>query len=185
MAHAIAVRLQDHNERIALLAMLDSVPFDAPRERTPLPTQHDLLAFLLEIAGHPLTNIDHALSVSEVAAILRDEVELLAGLEKRHIEAFIEVYAHNVTLRATSALGCFDGDLLYFYATHNKPADAPNSDAWRSLISGHILAHHIACTHTTMTQPAPLAHIGRILADHLNVINGVSVRRSRSGWSSQ
>jgi pristinamycin I synthase-3/4 len=171
VAHAIAVRLQDHNESVALLAMLDSAPLHVRRRRISLPTQHDLLALLLEVTGHPLVTIDHPLSVAGVAAILRDEVELLAGLEQRHVEAFIEIYAHNATLRSASAVGCFDGDLLYFHATHDKPADALNSDAWRPLVRGHIDTYEIACTHNTMTQPAPLAHIGRILAKHLDIIN--------------
>ncbi|MGB9048579.1 MAG: amino acid adenylation domain-containing protein, partial [Pseudonocardiaceae bacterium] len=171
VAHAIAVRLQDQGEPVALLAMLDSLPLDIGRKCTPLPTQHDLLALLLEVTGHPSAKIDHTLNVAEVASMLRDEVELLSDLKQHHVEAFIEIYAHNATLRATSAVGCFDGDVLYFQATRDTPADVPNSDAWRPLVSGHIATHEIACTHNTMTQPAPLAHIGRILANHLDIIN--------------
>ena len=58
-------------------------------------------------------------------------------------------------------------------------ADAPTSDTWQSLISGHIETHEIACTHTTMTQPAPLAHIGRVLAEHLDIISSRFPRRGR------
>jgi thioesterase domain-containing protein len=178
VAHAIAVHLQDRGEPVALLAMLDSFPLDSLPGRDPLSEEHDLLALLLDVAGHPSTDVDRPLVVSEVAAILRDEVELLANLEERHVAAFIEIYTHNATLRPTSAVDCFDGDLLYFRAMRDKPADAPTSDTWQSLVTGHIETHEIACTHNTMTQPAPLAHIGRVLAEHLDIINH---QRSRAG----
>ncbi|MGH3833651.1 MAG: alpha/beta fold hydrolase, partial [Pseudonocardiaceae bacterium] len=171
VAHAIATRLQHQGEPVALLAMLDSFPLDCRRGGNPPPTQHDLLVHLLGVAGHPAANGDRPLSGSEIAAILRDADELLAGLEERHVAAFTEIYAHNLTLRPASAVGCFDGDLLYFRAMRDKPADAPTSDIWRFLVSGRINTHEIACTHHTMTQPVPLAHIGRVLAEHLDIIN--------------
>ncbi|MGH3866175.1 MAG: hypothetical protein ACRDQ4_08580 [Pseudonocardiaceae bacterium] len=55
--------------------------------------------------------------------------------------------------------------------SHDKPADVPHSDIWRSLVSGHIETHEIACAHNTMTQPASLAKIGQVLAKHLDIIN--------------
>ncbi|MGH3867514.1 MAG: hypothetical protein ACRDQ4_15515 [Pseudonocardiaceae bacterium] len=48
--------------------------------------------------------------------------------------------------------------------------DGPTSHAWRYAVTGHIETHQIACTHNAMTQPAPLAHIGRILAERLDTI---------------
>jgi thioesterase domain-containing protein len=171
VAHSIAVHLQDQGEPVALRAMLDSFPLDSTQPADPPPAQHDILALLLEIAGYPATDVDHPLSVSKVAAILRDEIEPLAGVDERHVLAFIEVFAHNATLKPTSALGCFNGDLLYFRAMHDKPANAPTSDTWRPLVNGHIETHDIACTHNTMTQPKPLAHIGRVLAKHCDLIN--------------
>ncbi|MGH3754912.1 MAG: amino acid adenylation domain-containing protein, partial [Pseudonocardiaceae bacterium] len=171
VAHAIAVRLQHQGEPVALLAMLDSFPIGSPRGVHPLPEEHDLLALLLEVAGHTSINVDRPLSVPEVAAMLRDEDELLAGLEQRHVAAFIEIYANDVALRPTSAVGSFDGDLLYFQAMHDRPADTPTSDVWRSAVTGRIETHEIACQHNAMTQPAPLAHIGRVVAKHLDIIN--------------
>jgi thioesterase domain-containing protein len=54
---------------------------------------------------------------------------------------------------------------------HDAPADGPSGQAWRSLVTGHIEIHKIACRHNAMTQPAPLADIGRVVAEHLEVIN--------------
>ncbi|MGH3806072.1 MAG: amino acid adenylation domain-containing protein, partial [Pseudonocardiaceae bacterium] len=119
VAHAVAVRLQQLGERVALLVMLDSAPLDvvvALRESNRLPAEHELLALLLKIAGHPPGEVISALSRAEVVAILRDEVELLAGFDEHHIEAFIAVVTHSATLTAASPAGCFDGDVLYFRA---------------------------------------------------------------------
>ncbi|MCA1694777.1 MAG: non-ribosomal peptide synthetase, partial [Actinobacteria bacterium] len=174
VAHAIAVRLQHQDERVPLLAMLDSSPIDSQPPCTPLPEEHDILALLLEIFGHTSVNVDRSLSVSEVLATLRDTDGyggLLASMEERHIAAFIEIYAHNATLRPTSVVGSFDGDLLYFRAIHEAPADAAAGQAWRSLVTGHIETHQIACRHNAMAQPAPLAHIGRVTTEHLDIIN--------------
>ncbi len=178
VAHAIAVRLQHQGEPVALLAMLDSSPIDSPRGLNPLPEEHDILDLLLEVTGHTPANVDRPLSVPEVVAMLRgkdghDDVlaAMLAAMEERHVAAFIEVYANNFALRSTSVVGSFDGDLLYFQAMHDKPADAPAGQAWRSVVTGHIETHEIACRHNAMTQQAPLAHIGRVVAEHLDTIN--------------
>jgi enterobactin synthetase component F len=171
VAHAIAVRLQQVGESVALLAMLDSYPFDGLRVRrdhNPVPAEHELLALLLKLAGHPLDEVSPTLSRSEVAAIIRDQVELLAGFDEHHVDAFIETYAHNVTLTTTSPPGCFDGDVLYFRATRKKSAGGFDGDPWRSFIRGIIETHEIDCEHETMTQPGPIAQIGRILGTHLH-----------------
>lgn len=99
----------------------------------------------------------------------RDDV--LAAMEERHVAGFIEVYANNFALRPTAVVGSFDGDLLYFQAMHDRPADAPAGQVWRSVVTGHIETHEIACRHNAMTQPAPLAHIGRVVAERLDIIN--------------
>lgn len=96
---------------------------------------------------------------------------MLAAMEERHVAGFIEVYANNFALRPTAVVGSFDGDLLYFQAMHDRPADTPAGQAWRSLVTGHIETHEIACRHNAMTQPAPLAYIGRVVAERLDIIN--------------
>ena len=92
----------------------------------------------------------------------------MAGIQERQVAAFSEAYAHHARLQPASAVGCFHGDLLSFQAMLDRPADAPTGDTGRFRISGQVDVHEIACTHNAMTQPAPLAHIGRVLADHLD-----------------
>ncbi len=55
-------------------------------------------------------------------------------MEERHITALIEISANNVALRPASVVGSFEGNLLYFHAMHDKPADAPTSQGWQSAV---------------------------------------------------
>ena len=44
-------------------------------------------------------------------------------------------------------------------ATLKAPADR-----WQSYVSGRVTVHEVDCQHIQMTQPVPLATIGRVLA---------------------
>ncbi|MFD7667825.1 amino acid adenylation domain-containing protein [Streptomyces sp. NPDC059788] len=175
LAHAIAVRLQARGERVALLAMLDSRPIDPHGSTGPAVTEHDILSLLVEAAGHDPDAFARPLTVPGVAAVLRgqgggdllDALKDHPALGEDRLAAVTEVFTNSVKLLPTFSEGIFDGDLLYFHATEGKPAHAPTAEAWRHLVTGHIESHDIACTHHTMTQPGPLARIGREVAAHL------------------
>ncbi|MGH3614200.1 MAG: alpha/beta fold hydrolase, partial [Pseudonocardia sp.] len=173
VAHAVASRLQDHGEPVALLAMLDSAPTDPHRPLGPLPDHDDVMALLVDVMADRPTDGDAPRDMPELIGILRDGGSirgLLGELDERHVRALLETYYHDVALRPSSAISCFHGDLLYFQATEDRPADAPGAESWRSLVSGSIETHKIAAAHTEMTQPAPLAEIGRVLATRLEVL---------------
>ncbi|WP_241268859.1 amino acid adenylation domain-containing protein [Streptomyces chrestomyceticus] len=176
LAHAIAVRLQARGERVALLAMLDSRPIDPHGMTDSAVPEHDILALLLEAAGHDPDRFARPLTVPGVAAVLRGpggDDELLDSLKQHpalgedRLTAVTEVFTNSVKLLPTFSEGIFDGDLLYFRATEGKPAHAPTAETWRHLVTGHIENHDIACTHHAMTQAEPLARIGREVAAHL------------------
>ncbi|WP_234440699.1 non-ribosomal peptide synthetase [Streptomyces rimosus] len=176
LAHAIAVRLQARGERVALLAMLDSRPIDPHGATGSAVTEHDILSLLLEAAGHAPDRFPRPLTVPGVAAVLRGQDggdELLDSLKEHpalgedRLTAVTEVFTNSVKLLPTFSEGVFDGDLLYFHATENKPAHAPTADSWRHLITGHIENHDITCTHHAMTQAGPLARVGRVVGAHL------------------
>ena len=58
-----------------------------------------------------------------------------------------------------------DGDLLFFAAVEDSLA--PPTDAWRPYVRGQITIRQIACRHTRMIQPRPIAQIGQALAVEL------------------
>ncbi|MFI6770441.1 amino acid adenylation domain-containing protein [Streptomyces sp. NPDC050355] len=172
IAHSIAARLQGANERVALLAMLDSHPIDAHETTGSVLDDHDILAVLLEAAGHDPGHADRPMTVSGDAHGSHND--LLASLKEhpalgeRQLAAFKEVLVNSLKLAPTFVESVFHGDLLFFNATQGKPAHAPSGEAWRRLVTGRIENRDIACTHNAMTQPAPLAGIGRELAAHLD-----------------
>ncbi|UUZ52004.1 hypothetical protein LP420_24280 [Massilia sp. B-10] len=60
----------------------------------------------------------------------------------------------------------YDGDLLFFRASERGP-DAPDWQQWAPYVGGRMDLTDIASSHNTMSRPAPLAHIGRVLAARL------------------
>ncbi|WP_405754214.1 amino acid adenylation domain-containing protein [Streptomyces sp. NBC_01411] len=184
LSHAIAVRLQDRGEEVALLAMLDSRPIDPRSRLRSLPDDHAALALLLEAAGHtPRGPGLSALTATDVAAILSSDggngrpapLTERHGLAEHHVAAMTSVLTNSVRLQPTFVEGVFEGDLLYFHATQGKSAQALTGEAWRPWVTGRIESHDIACTHHAMTQAAPLAHIGRSLNRHLDAATASSV----------
>ncbi|WP_371534916.1 amino acid adenylation domain-containing protein [Streptomyces sp. NBC_00466] len=184
LSHAIAVRLQDRGEQVALLAMLDSRPIDPRSRLRSLPDDHAALALLLEAAGHtPQGPGLSALTATDVAAILSSDggngrpapLTEHDGLAEHHVAAMTSVLTNSVRLQPTFVEGVFEGDLLYFHATQGKSAQSLTGEAWRPWVTGRIESHDIACTHHAMTQAAPLAHIGRSLNRHLDAATASSV----------
>ncbi len=176
LAHAIAVRLQARGERVGLLAMLDSRPIDPHGATGTAVTEHDILALLLEAAGHDPDRFPRPLTVPGVAAVLRSQSgggQLLDSLKEHpalgedRLTAVTEVFTNSVKLLPTFSEGIYEGDLLYFHATENKPPHAPTAESWRHLVTGHIESHDIACTHHAMTQAGALARVGRVVGEHL------------------
>jgi hypothetical protein len=75
------------------------------------------------------------------------------------------VYKNTERLGSTFMLRQFNGDLLLFTATQRE--SPPPTERWRPHVCGHIDIHPIACRHGQMTQPGPIAEVGRVLATEL------------------
>ncbi|MEU0922802.1 non-ribosomal peptide synthetase [Streptomyces malaysiensis] len=176
VAHAMAEQLQRAGERVALLAMLDSFPrlpashgggAGRPAEDAVL-SQREFLAGMLDLAGYERAEWDgEPLEYGKVAEILRGQGGILGGLEERHVAALYEVFENNSRLARGHVPGTYVGDLLFFEATLGKPGNAPGPEAWAPFLEGSIERHPVESTHDDMTQPEPLAGIGRILAARL------------------
>jgi len=154
VAHAMATLLQEQDERVAVLAMLDSYPV-----RTDPVSESGAPAALLESLGYP--------SGDDLAGVLREAGSPLAALTDEQLHAMSATFACNVALLNTVVTSGFDGDLLFFAATADKGAAAPRPQLWAPLVTGRIETHEIDCAHGEMTQPRPLAEIGRVLAARL------------------
>jgi thioesterase domain-containing protein len=165
VAHAVATRLQEHGERITLLALLDSYPIES--ECSPLNDQQldneKVLADQLKALGY--YSGDEPLQASSALDILRREGDILSNLEEHQINALINVMRNNSRLASEFFPRRFDGNILLFTAGQSQAA--PSADRWKSYVSGRIAVHEVDCKHIQMMQPAPLAKIAAVLAREL------------------
>ena len=165
VAHAIATRLQDQGESVALLALLDSYPINGNGGRqNGFFDDGKLLADQLKALGYYLE--DEPLQVSSALAILRREGDILSNLEEHQVTAILQVLKHNTHLASNFHPQRYDGDMLLFAATQGEAS--PPADSWKSYVSGKIAVHEVDCEHVHMMRPTPLAKIGHVLASELD-----------------
>jgi len=165
LAYAIANRLQHQGEQVALLALLDAYPSDKESHRHPLDEQEIIAAYLQQLGYDPAILGEEPLQLSTVKELLQREGRLPVDFEDRHLAAILEVCKNNVRLGGTFIPLLFSGDLLLFTATQSELA--ATTERWRPHVSGNIKIHPIACHHNHMTQPGPIAEVGRVLAIEL------------------
>ncbi|MFB7115042.1 amino acid adenylation domain-containing protein, partial [Streptomyces sp. NPDC056291] len=176
VAHAMAEQLQRAGEKVDLLAMLDSFPRlpagdggpVRPGEEDAVLSQQEFLTGMLDLAGYDRDSLDgEPLAYARVTEILRGQGGVLGSLEERHVAALYEVFENNSRLARGHIPGTYVGDVLFFEATLGTPEHAPGPDIWAPFLEGSIDSHAVRSTHDDMTQPEPLAEIGRILAARL------------------
>jgi nonribosomal peptide synthetase DhbF len=182
VAHAIATRLQELGEKVALLALLDSYPF-AGNGQPPDEEDLDEGRFLAEqIKALGYYQGDEPLSVSEALEILRREGDLLSTLEEHQVAAIIEVFEANGRLAGKFTPQRFEGDVLLFTATQGEAPPPP--DAWQPFVNGKIEVHALDCEHVHMMQPLPLAKIAMTLARELDRQTRISNQTNQAEtWS--
>jgi nonribosomal peptide synthetase DhbF len=165
VAYSLARHLQLQSEKVALLALLDSYPIDQELTRD-IPDDQEMIKASLEALGYDPTSLEEEpLPLSTVKELLLRDGHVLSNLEDWHLSAMLEIYKNDVRLAATFVPERFDGDLLIFAAVEDNPM--PRTTAWKPHVRGQITVHQIACRHTHMTQPGPIAQIGQALAVEL------------------
>ncbi|MEV0619367.1 non-ribosomal peptide synthase/polyketide synthase [Nonomuraea sp. NPDC050404] len=143
ISHAIACRLQEQGEEVALLAMMDAYPpEDTWREGMP---DGNWVAMLMEREGAGQLNLDPALIEELYAASMRN-LELMFG----------------------QTPGRFRGDLVFFTALQGRDPDEQSCGDWADFVEGQIIDHPIDCEHLDMTRPAPLSEIAEVLVRALD-----------------
>ncbi|QKS48799.1 amino acid adenylation domain-containing protein (plasmid) [Paenibacillus cellulosilyticus] len=175
VAHAMAVKLQEEGEEVALLAMLDSYPShflplkDGPDER-------EALIALLALGGYdPDSMGDQPLTMSSAVDILRSDGSALASLEEQTIMNLKDTYVNSVSIMAAYTPKRYSGDILFFRSTIIPEWFTPIApETWLPYIDGRIEQHDIACRHKDMCQPEPLAIIGGLLAGKLEEMKNTS-----------
>ncbi|MET8331999.1 thioesterase domain-containing protein, partial [Streptomyces sp. NPDC005181] len=179
VVHAIAARLQEQGEEVALLAMLDSYP--ASKASLPsllLDTAEDeRLAVILSAFGGVGDTAQDGYNGQDSAQLrmVREFVHQMASdlkdLENHEITAVVKTYLRNVRLMADFTPGRVMGDLLFFTAGLERPEGAPTAQEWRAHISGRIVDEEVPYAHDDMTRPAALAVIGRAITAEFHRID--------------
>jgi len=145
IAHAMAARLRAEGEEVALLALMDGYPAAEASTRDLSPDDPEVRAALLASLG-----------IADGGTVDGVDMDVLA-----------EVFAANLGLMGEATAELFDGDAVFFRATADKHAGSPRPEEWRAHLTGDLEMHDVASTHGAMTQPEPIAAIGRALAVHL------------------
>ncbi|UAW64588.1 non-ribosomal peptide synthetase [Mycoavidus sp. HKI] len=148
IAHSIAVQLEQQGERVALLALLDA-------QLTYSIDSIDLQEELKALYGE---------------AIARYGDENMPTEEKSFWERTLNVHKNNARLAKTLSPLIYCGDMLYFCATipQGESDLLTPLDLWKPHVLGDIEVCDIHSTHNDMDEPAPMAEIGRILAQRLD-----------------
>ncbi|MFJ6017584.1 amino acid adenylation domain-containing protein [Streptomyces sp. NPDC092952] len=168
VAQAIAARLEEQGEEVALLALLDSYPLP-DGFRAPAITGREVLTALLGGRGADIgvRCADTAPDAGELAAVLRAEDAVLGALEPDQAAAVVTATAANLEMRYRYVpRRRFGGDAVFFNAART-PAASSGSQAWAPHVGGRVEEYDIDCEHWDMTTAEPLREIGKILAEEL------------------
>ncbi|WP_448321909.1 amino acid adenylation domain-containing protein, partial [Streptomyces sp. CO7] len=155
VAHALAVRLQEEGEEVALLAMMDSyLPTDNWESERRSYDDPDVLSAVAASVGHDPTSPDSP----------------LAGLGADAFSALVRVFVDIANLSGHISAGKFLGDILFFAATADRTDGDPTPEVWSPHLNGRIDVHAVDCAHGAMTEPGPLSVIGKVLAAKLAAV---------------
>ncbi|MGW1216146.1 amino acid adenylation domain-containing protein [Streptomyces sp. NPDC002499] len=154
LAHAVAARLEELGEEVALLAMLDAYPRNGVG--TSLYTYDDEETPEGRDSGRRMQRGPGGQDITGVSGPalenVRKVIQNTAGFMPDHTPGHIR------------------GDLLVFVATQDRPEDKPVREAvasWAPYVGGDVESHEIAARHKEMLKPTPAAHIGRVLTEKL------------------
>jgi thioesterase domain-containing protein/aryl carrier-like protein len=168
VAHAVATRLQQCGQEVALLAVLDGYP----RSATSPPAGDDERSLMHGLLGmfacDPETLGDRIPTHPQIVDLLRRRGSTLEGFEERHVASIVEITTNNVRMARDYTPDIFQGDLLVFNATISSREPRAKTDLWMPYVNGTVVIHEISTRHDLMTSPETLAQIGPILQARLH-----------------
>ncbi len=158
LAHAVAVRLQDEGDEVALLAVMDSRLGEVDdSEPVALP---ELVGGLLGEDAAEFGDLDAA----DVTTLVGRLPEPFAALGPDRITAILDAALRSVELATRYRPARYRGDLTYFVAARDESSE-PAAETWSAAVTGSIRLHRLPATHWRMTSAAALRRIGAVLTD--------------------
>jgi thioesterase domain-containing protein len=164
VAQAIACRLREMGETVALLALLDTSPLaehggSVPDDRAILAELGNVLA--LAGPGTPLAaSIDNVPDLIEAA---RASGMFPSDFSAAQAERLLAVYGRTVRLPLGHRPERYQGDTMLFAAAESSDPEQL-TERWRPFIAGAITTIAIPCGHERMTAPDSAARIAAALA---------------------
>ncbi|WP_420038012.1 amino acid adenylation domain-containing protein [Streptomyces sp. cg28] len=160
----IAVQLQGAGEEVALLSVLDAFPV-APADGLEDAGRDTVFRALLTALGLDLSawDDDAPLDAAVVRDALRDTGSPLGALDPSTIETMVDNFAHQARLMRAYTPRAFNGDVLFFRATEEDPANGLTPSLWTPYIQGDLEVHDVPCGHAQMLRPESRALIGPVL----------------------
>lgn len=166
VAYAMACRLQQMGEQVALLAIMDSYPSADERQSSEM-TEQKLMEELVPMLGLDQTAMKgKRLDFKTVYEEAKKAGEIPPDFDERIARRNMEMLLHNSRLERKFRADKYKGDILFFFAD-KKDAGHRLPSAWNAYVSGKIDIHSVHCKHYEMTEPAPLKTIGKILNERL------------------
>nr|WP_245553364.1 non-ribosomal peptide synthetase [Nocardia veterana] len=161
LAHAVAVRLQDEGEQVALLAVMDSHLGPTVADGGEPVAVAELLGGLL---GERAGEMGEPALDADIASVLATLPEPFAGLGTDRITSILDAAVRSVELVAAHRPRTYHGDLTYFVAAQDE-SSAPAVAQWSAVVTGDIGSHVLPATHWRMTSAAALSRIGAVLTE--------------------
>jgi len=169
VAYAMACRLQQMGERVALLGIMDSYPSTDERQSSPM-TEEKLMKEIVPMLGLDLGDMGEGpLDFTAVYLAAKRAGQIPADFDERIARRNMQMLLHNSILEQKFRAGHYDGDILFFFADV-KEGEYRLPSAWQPYISGKLETHTVHCKHYEMTEPAPIKMIGKILNQKLREI---------------
>jgi thioesterase domain-containing protein len=157
VAHAMAARLQDMDEKVTILALLDGYPAEEDGDEL---TPADALAQLLTSLGHPVPTDAAPADVDGLVA-LATAAGPLAGLGADLVDQLCATFVRHARLAGAHVPPRYEGDAVFFTAEHTVAA--AEAERWRPYLTGDLDQHRIACAHGELLAPEHAARIAAVL----------------------
>ncbi|WP_329341309.1 amino acid adenylation domain-containing protein [Streptomyces sp. NBC_01352] len=174
VAQAVATRLQALGAEVELLCLVDAYPSSRRGQDAAQRAEAEIVANSLRAIGFDFEMgelTDDRFPVERYREFLRRENRALAELTADEVVAVKNVYVNNVRMMPRHEPEVFRGDVLFFTATRVSEETRNRRDvtAWNPYTEGRLENYDVDAEHEELlTEPAPTARIGRVVAEKLN-----------------
>ena len=170
LAYEMAAQLTQAQERVPLLAVLDSYPVpdgDELREVDPAAAAQEALRILLRNGLPAAGASDEPLDAEAVFAAVRSGPGVLRGANDQELTRLLAICTNHIHLRRSYRPPRYDGPLLLFAATGNSALSTAQKVAAWERTGAQVTVHELDCPHSDVFHPGPAASIAAVLSDRL------------------